>query len=196
MTDQTAHTFIVSHTASDEELVRLFIETGDNRHFEKLYERYAYKVYKKCRTLTGDSSKAEDITQDVFLKLMFKMNTFKKGAKFSTWLFTITHNHCRDLVRISKRRVVLVNEAGADLVDESDLHNIFGTDEIDTGKFKIAITQLSLEEKAIIYLKYLENKTIRDIADIFDTTESAVKMRLMRSREKLRKQYLHMILFG
>nr|WP_295925849.1 RNA polymerase sigma factor [uncultured Dyadobacter sp.] len=177
------------HHSTDEELVRLFIESRDNRHFQKLYERYALKVYQKCLTLTRDATRAEDITHDVFLKLISKMNTFKKGAKFSTWLFSITHNHCMDLVRISKRRIVMVHEGGVDLEDEIHLHAVLD-DEIDLKNFKVALDKLTIEEKAMIYLKYLDNRSIRDIARIFHTTESSVKMRLMRSRQKLRKNYL------
>ncbi|NIJ51064.1 RNA polymerase sigma factor [Dyadobacter arcticus] len=187
----------VPYNASDEELARLFIESKDNRYFEQLYERYAFKVHQKCLFLTRDASKAEDVTHDVFLKLIFKMNTFKKDAKFSTWLFSITYNHCMDLMRTSKRRIVTVHEADVDLIDDDfDIHKIFDLEEVDTTSLKVALKHLNLEEKAMIYLKYLDNRTIRDIADIFNVTESAMKMRLMRSREKLRKRYLETILFG
>lgn len=177
------------HYSTDEELVRLFIESRDNRHFQKLYERYALKVYQKCLSLTRDATRAEDITHDVFLKLISKMNTFKKGAKFSTWLFSITHNHCMDLARISKRRIVIVYEGGMDLEDEMNLHAVLD-EEIDLKNFKAALEKLTVEEKAMVYLKYLDNRSIRDIARLFQTTESSVKMRLMRSRQKLRKKYL------
>ena len=92
------------HNSTDEELVTLFLESRDNRHFQKLYERYAVKVYQKCVTLTRDATRAEDVMHDVFLKLIHKMGSFKTGAKFSTWLYTITHNHCMDLARGSKRK--------------------------------------------------------------------------------------------
>ncbi|WP_353722975.1 RNA polymerase sigma factor [Dyadobacter sp. 676] len=178
------------HNSTDEELVKLFIESKDNRHFEKLYERYAVKVYQRCVTLTGDAARAEDITHDVFLKLINKMSTFKTGAKFSTWLFTITHNHCMDLARVSKRRVILVHDESPEFeeCEESGLGRVLD-EHVTPAMLKEALDQLELEDKAMIYLKYLDNRSIRDIARIFRTSESAAKMRLLRSRRKLRQWY-------
>lgn len=178
------------HNSTDEELVRLFLESKDNCYLQKLYERYAVKVYQKCVTLTRDATRAEDITHDVFLKLINKMNTFKTGAKFSTWLFTITYNHCMDLVRVRKRKVILVHQETSEFEEweEVTLQGLFD-EEVNLGTLREALEQLQVHEKAIIYLKYLDDRSVRDIAHIFQTSESAIKMRLMRCRKKLRKWY-------
>jgi RNA polymerase sigma-70 factor (ECF subfamily) len=99
-------------------------------------------------------------------------------------------------MRSSKKQIVTVHEEKADFVDDFDMYNIFEAEEINTQKLKLALKQLNVEEKALLYLKYMDNRSIRDIAKIFMLTESAVKMRLMRSREKLRKKYQESILFG
>ncbi|WP_026631738.1 RNA polymerase sigma factor [Dyadobacter alkalitolerans] len=188
MVDKLAN--YAAHNVTDEELVKLFLESGENRYFEKLYDRYVLKVFKKCLSLTRDASKAEDITHDVFLKLVFKMNTFKKGAKFSTWLYTVTYNHCMDLMRSNRKKVIIVHAEDADCIEHIDLDSAFTTEEVDTKILKQALDQLPAEEKALLYMKYMDDRSIRHIATMSQITESAVKMRLLRSREKLRIIYL------
>jgi len=183
------------HNYSDEELVKLFVETQENKYFEKLYERYSEKVYHKCLSFVKDIAKAEDLTHDIFLKLIFKLGTFKEDAKFSTWLYSITYNHCMDQLRSSKKRGEILQEEPLDIPDDIDLNTIFEGDDVQAQNLKTALDQLTVDEKGVLFMKYMDDLSIRDIADIFNVTESAIKMRLLRSREKLRKKYLETIIF-
>lgn len=183
------------HNATDEELVKLFVQTQENRFFERLYERYSDKVYHKCLSFVKDSAKAEDLTHDIFLKLIFKLGTFKEDAKFSTWLYSITYNHCMDQLRSNKKRGEVFKEEPIEVPDDVDLNNIFDGEDVQAKNLKAALDQLTVEEKGVLFMKYMDDLSIRDIADIFKVTESAVKMRLLRSREKLRKKYLETIIF-
>src|SRR5919199_186127 len=145
---------------SDEELVRLYVETQRNEYFERLYERYCDKVYRKCLSFSKDPVQAEDYTHDVFLKLVTKLSSFREQAKFSTWLYSLTYNYCMDQVRSPRsKREVYVDEGW-------DRLNVAGDDE-----------------------------GMGEIADLEGTTESAIKMRLKRSRDKLRKIYLESAIF-
>ena len=180
---------------SDEELVKLFVETQQNKYFEQLYERYADKVYHKCISFVKDTARAEDLTHDIFLKLIFKMGTFKEDAKFSTWLYSITYNHCMDQLRTSKKRGEILTDEPIEIPDDIDLNTLFDGDDVQAKNLKAALDQLTVDEKGVLFMKYMDDLSIRDIADIFKITESAVKMRLMRSREKLRKKYLETIIF-
>jgi RNA polymerase sigma factor (sigma-70 family) len=180
---------------ADEELVRLFVDTQDNRYFEKLYERYADKVYHKCISFVKEGAKAEDLTHDIFLKLIFKLGTFKEDAKFSTWLYSITYNHCMDQLRSNKKRGEVYQDEPLEVPDDVDLNRIFDGDDVQAENLKAALDHLTVDEKGILFMKYMDDLTIRDIADIFKVTESAVKMRLLRSRTKLRKKYLETLIF-
>lgn len=195
MAVRTSKNDYARHNLSDEELVKLFVETQENRYFEKLYERYSEKVYHKCLSFVKDIAKAEDLTHDIFLKLIFKLGTFKEDAKFSTWLYSITYNHCMDQLRTNKKRGEVLQEEPIEVPDDVDLNNIFDGDDIQAKNLKTALDQLTVDEKGVLFMKYMDDMSIRDIADIFNVTESAIKMRLLRSREKLRKKYLETIIF-
>jgi RNA polymerase sigma factor (sigma-70 family) len=195
MAVRTSRSDYARHNYTDEELVKLFVETQENRYFEKLYERYSEKVYHKCLSFVKDSAKAEDLTHDIFLKLIFKLGTFKEDAKFSTWLYSITYNHCMDQLRSNKKRGEVLQEEPIEVPDDIDLNNLFDGEDVQLKNLKTALDQLSVDEKGVLFMKYMDDMSIRDIAGIFNVTESAIKMRLLRSREKLRKKYLETIIF-
>lgn len=180
---------------TDEELVRLYVETQRNFYFEQLYERYADKVYRKSLSFVKDSAKAEDFTHDIFIKLIVKLGTFKEDARFSTWLYSITYNYCMDQLRVGKKRGEIYSDEEIEMADSVDLNTVFDEGDVEVKRLNRAMDYLSADEKSILMMKYQDDLSIRDIADIFRVTESAVKMRLLRSREKLRKKYLETAVF-
>ena len=180
---------------TDEELVKLYVETQRNQYFEVLYSRYCDKVYRKCLSFTKDPARAEDFTHDIFLKLIVKLGGFKEQSKFSTWLYSVTYNHCMDHVR-SKRQVEVYTEQ-----DTDRLMNYSDDDDIDLAEMSIlglrkALEKMTPEERTLLMLKYQDDVTIRDMAEILQLTDSAVKMRLKRAKDKLRKRYLESVVFG
>ena len=180
---------------SDEELVRLYVETQRNTYFERLYERYCDKVYRKCLSFTKDPLRAEDLTHDIFMKLVVKLSSFREQAKFSTWLYSITYNYCTDQLRSHKlRREVYVDDNWERLDVESD-DGLADMAEMEALQLERALKQLAPEEQTMLLMKYQDDISIRDIAAINGLTESAVKMRLKRSRDKLRKNYLEGAVF-
>lgn len=189
------HSKSTKDSRSDEELVRLYVETQRNFYFEQLYERYADKVYRKALSFVKDSAKAEDFTHDIFIKLIVKLGTFKEDARFSTWLYSITYNYCMDQLRVAKKRGEIYSDEELEAADSVDLNTVFDEGDVEVKRLNKAMDYLSADEKSILMMKYQDDLSIRDIADIFRVTESAVKMRLLRSREKLRKKYLETAVF-
>jgi RNA polymerase sigma factor (sigma-70 family) len=178
---------------SDEELVRLYIESQKNIYFEALYERYVDKVYRKCLSFVKDKARAEDYAHDIFLKLIVRLGSFKETAKFSTWLFSITYNYCMDQIRIEKKL------AESDLDDEMEIAADEPEDmeqmNYEAKQLKKALESISPDERSILLMKYQDDFSIKEIADTFNLTESAVKMRLKRTKEKLKKFYFENTLF-
>ena len=182
-------------TISDEELVRLYVETQRNTYFERLYERYCDKVYRKCLSFTKDPLRAEDLTHDIFLKLVVKLSSFREQAKFSTWLYSITYNHCTDQLRSQNLRREVYMDDGWERLDVGNDDGLAELAEMEAKQLQKALRQLPLEEQTMLLMKYQDDISIRDIADLNGLTESAVKMRLKRSRDKLRKHYLEGAVF-
>lgn len=180
---------------TDEELVRLYVETQKNAYFERLYERYCDKVYRKCLSFTKDPLQAEDLTHDIFLKLVIKLGGFKEQAKFSTWLYSITYNHCTDHMRSPHRRTEVYMDEGWERLDVGEDDGLAELAEMEAQQLRKAMDQLDPTEQSLLLMKYQDNVSIRELADLNGITESAVKMRLKRTRDKLRKYYLEGALF-
>ncbi|WP_020597102.1 RNA polymerase sigma factor [Spirosoma panaciterrae] len=180
---------------SDEELVRLYVDTQKNIYFERLYERYCDKVYRKCLSFTKDPVRAEDLTHDIFLKLVIKLGSFREQAKFSTWLYSITYNYCTDQIRTQNMRKEVYMDDGWERLDVQQEDDLGDLAEMEAKQLERALHQLPPEEQSMLLMKYQDDISIRDIANINGLTESAVKMRLKRSRDKLRKHYLEGVVF-
>lgn len=179
---------------TDEELVRLYMETQRNMYFEALYTRYCDKVYRKCLTFTKNTARAEDFTHDVFLRVVTKLSGFREQAKFSTWLYSITYNYCMDQLRSPRQKELYGDEVSDTLGTYAD-DNDAELAEMEAQRLNRALDYLTPDERGILLMKYQDEISIRDIADTQKLTESAVKMRLMRAKEKLRRRYVEALIF-
>ena len=178
----------------DEELVVFYVETQRNVYFEEIYERYANKVYRKCYSFVYNQAKAEDFTHDIFLKLIVKIGTFKETSKFSTWLYSITYNYCMDQIRVTKKNQEVALDGDYELADDYEDEDLV---QMQGSQLNKSLEKIPSDEKALILMKYQDDFSIKEIADTLKITESAVKMRLLRSKEKLKKLYLeNMVIFA
>lgn len=171
----------------DEELIRMYLDTRRNDYFETLYKRYVSKVYRRCLSLTKDSDKAEDFTHDIFLRVYSNLNHFKERSAFSTWLYSISYNYCMDQLRVAHRSATVPLEEGT-------AYEAVDVDESEPVEYQLqylsrALNAISTEEVMLLRLKYEEGLDIKDIAQRFNLKDSAVKMRLKRTRDKIRRLY-------
>lgn len=180
----------LKETMSDHEVIELYLNTQNGSYFSVIYERYSKKVYGKCLSMLKSQPAAEDAVQEIFLKVMLNLSKFSGKSKFSTWLYSITYNFCIDKIRKQKRSVgVLVddiNEYGKEIVDDVDDSRIL---ELNITRLKNILDLIPEGDKAILLMKYLEEFSIKEICDIVDKSESAVKMQIKRAKEKFVRQY-------
>ena len=170
---------------SDEALIQQLYPAHPNQCFESLYNRYVTKVYQRCLSMTKDSEKAQDFTQDIFLKVFDKLDAFQERSRFSTWLYSVSYNYCADQLRLGKRLpfTALDTAFAAEPADAQEDHLQEETSRV----VKLAMQTLSVEERSLLRLKYEDGLRVADIAQLQEIKESTVKMRLMRTREKIKR---------
>jgi RNA polymerase sigma factor (sigma-70 family) len=154
--------------------------------FNDLYTQYVQQVYKRCYQLIKDEEQAHDMTQDVFLKVFKSFDRFEGRSNVSTWLYSVSSNHCMDQLRKNKRLVMLTLSESIDCpepdIDESD-----ETDRPESRLMGI-LSSLPAQDTQLILEKYQEKLSILELSVRYDLSESAVKMRLKRIRDKIEKQ--------
>ena len=173
---------------TDEALVELIVNSQDPLLFKVLYERYVLMVFKRCLSFSKNNQEAEDICQDIFLKLLVKIHSFRGKSKFSTWLYSLTYNHC---VNYYHRNKFNKFEKSTSNIEQMCDEVIVQATEEDLGqilkleKLSEALELIPDEDKQILMLKYQDYKSIKDLMEIHNAGESAIKMRLKRAKEKL-----------
>ncbi len=179
---------------SDAELVTGVLESGDNRYFGELYDRYSDKVYGKCILMVNNLTIAQDLTQDILVKTFTKINTFQGKSSFSTWLYQITYTHCIDYIRRNKN--IYKEELEEDKFDELSTEDPGLEQEHDKVLFEMKLeyvkkilAEIKAEERSLILMKYQDNMSIIEISELYSISQSAVKMKLKRTRDKIKVRY-------
>lgn len=182
------------HNLTDEELVAKIVKTNNTVLFGIIYDRYDKVVYNKCHSFARREEEAQDLAQDVFLKLYINLGSFQGKSKFSTWLYALTYNYCvnylkRDTAKAIEQHSVSADENDNLLVAADDLN----LHQLRVDKLKKSLQIINPEDKMILLLKYQDDAHIKDISSALDLTESAVKMRIKRAKGKLIKIYNEVI---
>ena len=175
--------------ASDEALMAK-AAGGDSRSFALIYDRYAARMqWYFLKMLGKDAEKARDFTQDLFVKLAEKPHLFDTSKKFSTWLYSVAHNMCKNEYRkLSVRNHVKGDDIGVEkrILDEDAKDPAM---ELDKNTFEqmleIQLKLLDENHRTAFLLRYKEEMSIKEIADIMGTSEGTVKSRLFYTVKKL-----------
>ena len=178
----------------DADLIRRS-QSGDLKAFELLVKRYQHYVYTIVYRVVKRHEEAEEVCQDVFLKIHSKLNTFNFESKFSSWIYSIAIRTAID----QKRKLDRKKDNPDSL--ESHAEHFVATGATD-GQLVIknrqhyveqAIGQLSQAEALIITMFYLEELNIQEICELLDLNKNNVKIKLFRARKNLRKILDHIL---
>ena len=181
-------------TRSDEELVTR-AQSGDQESFNQLVSRWERPIYALAYRTLGREDDARDVVQDAFLRAYRGLRSFKGEAKFSSWLYRITLNLCRDWIRRERRAPVVQVPEGVDPVDLADaqaspaesVEDLVARREM-TEAVTRAMSELPEEQRAAILLKEYHGLTFQEIADQLNCPLSTVKTRLYQGLSVLRRR--------
>jgi RNA polymerase sigma factor (sigma-70 family) len=187
---QTGTAGVKSIVYTDSELIALYLQEQNSTYFSMLYKRYAAKVFAKCVSMLADDGLARDATQDVFIKVTLNLSKFTEQSSFSTWLYSITYNYCIDLIRKKKKMPMLYTEDMGKVFKQGDVEVPDSVIlEMETNRLEKVMEKLPPGDKAILLMKYADDLPIKDMGDVLGKTESAIKMQIMRAKQKAQAIY-------
>lgn len=167
-----------------------FIEktlSGDVQAYASLVAKYQYMVFTLAARMLKSKEKAEEVSQDAFVKAYKNLKSFKGASKFSTWLYKIAYYACLDELKKQKRAPFTedLDILGNLDVDDtkSGLENL--QDEERSMLINSALAQLNEEEQALLTLFYFEEQSLKELAQIMDMTPNNIKVKLFRARKKM-----------
>ncbi|GAB2519645.1 RNA polymerase sigma factor [Spirosoma aerophilum] len=172
---------------SDQNLISLYLTHNDTHAFAQLYTRYRYRVYQHCLYFCRDHHEADDFTQEIFIRLTHKINTYSGTAQFGTWLNRVTANYCIDQVREHQQRQTLYQRYADEMYRQGN--RPYDNEETSFLLMQQVMQQLSVPERELLKIKYADSTTLEGIARKQNLTLSAVKMRVKRARERARLLY-------
>lgn len=178
-------TYHKSEQQIDEEQKEILRAKEDRKFFAPIYKRYHRQILKFVYQRTDDADLAADITQQIFIKAMLKLDKYEfRGLPFSSWLFRVSMNELNQHFRKnSKHRTVNM--------DDTIMHNMVeeleDTGDLEDRKRSLpnALKQLSPDDFQYIEMRFMESRPFKEIAELLDITENNAKVKTYRILKKL-----------
>lgn len=160
---------------------------GDQDAFAELVYAHQDAVYNLCYRMLYDSAEAEDAAQEAFLRAYLNLARYDPARSFKTWVLSIASNHCIDRLRRRRMKWLSIDDPLPNLSlreDEPEPEDVTILNERSRA-IQSLLNQLPPDYRAAVVLRYWYDYSYVEIADILDTTESAIKSRLFRARQML-----------
>ena len=171
----------------------------DERAFRELIENHRDRVFNITYRMLGNRAEAEDVAQEVFITVFKTIETFREESKFSTWLYRVTVNHCKNRIKYLARR----HERDRDELDETSQQQngavsgapvraaqpdrALASAQMEK-HLQEAIANLDDDHRVVVVLRDVEDLSIEEICEITGLPDGTVKSRLHRARLVLRKK--------
>lgn len=161
---------------SDKELLEKFAdEATRNYAFNLLVKKYQEKLYWHVRRMVIDHDDADDLVQDIFVKVWKSLEGFREDAKLYTWMYRIATNECITFLNKKKKRIfVPLVDVEAQLSKKIDHDPLFDGDKIQL-KLQKAILTLPEKQRVVFHLKYYDEMKYEDMSEVLGTSVGALK---------------------
>lgn len=147
---------------------------GDREAFEILYDRYFNKLVWFAQRFIQNLHQAEDAVQEVFMKIIEQPEKFDGDKKFSNWVYTVTGNTCRNIIRDTQNRLRILDERNSHKPGSVDMQHNLDYDLLQE-KIRVAYRGLNEKEKNIFVLRFEQELSLKEISEIISIPEGSVK---------------------
>lgn len=160
---------------------------GDTAAFSGILQRYSNRIFAVIVRIVGCREDAEELTQDVFMKVFSSLKQYKGNSEFSTWIYRIAYNTAMSYTRKQRKEIPYIDESLYENISEEEVDVLFNrTDNSEKiEQLEQSVARLTGEEKALLSLFYTDMRPINEIAEITGLTETNIKTKLHRIRKKL-----------
>jgi RNA polymerase sigma-70 factor (ECF subfamily) len=185
--ERIANGTVLDASLTDEQLAAQAAREGsDGTAFNELLSRFRARVWRVCFRLMGSEHDAEDAAQEVFVRLFFDRGKFEGRSRYSTWLHGVAIRTCLTLRRSRGRRKRRESPVGDELITEQSDTRASETKRIDERHDIVRLLDgLDEEDRALVLMRFGEGHEYDELAEMFETTPGALRMRVSRIREKL-----------
>jgi RNA polymerase sigma-70 factor (ECF subfamily) len=174
----------------------------DEKAFREMVSQYRDRVYNLTYRMLGNQQEAEDVSQEVFITVFKSIDSFRGDSKFSTWLYRITANHCKNRIKYLARRhdrgkaeyderIMRENAVGAVTAPNPSMRPDTHLAGVQLERImQQCIAELDEDHRLLIVLRDVEELTYEEIGTITNLPQGTIKSRLHRARMALRKKIL------
>jgi RNA polymerase sigma-70 factor (ECF subfamily) len=179
------------HEQPDSQLVRR-IHSGDEAAFDELMRRYKRPVVNFVFRMLGNAEDADDIAQEVFVRVYQNLDTYQPDTKFSTWLFALARNAAIDRLRWRARHPAESMESVPEIPTSSGTAEEVSAREIG-GQIAAAVNKLPEDQRTALVLSEYQGMSCAEVAGVMRCSEKSVESRLYRAKQTLRRALRHLL---
>ncbi|MFZ6000587.1 MAG: RNA polymerase sigma factor [Bacteroidota bacterium] len=175
---------------TDEQVMEA-VKNGDLQQASLLFDRYHLRLFNFLARLCMDRELAEDLTQNVFLRVIKYRNSYKSGMRFQSWIYQVARNVFSDHYQAQKNKrsdFIDVEKVGEWIADEQEGQHMEEQEKI----LQRSLAMLSEEQRELLVLTRFQHLKYEEVASIMDTTVANIKVKVHRAIAKLREHYFEL----